>query len=60
MSKSLSQRNAAVHLGISAATLSSYVKRGIAPPHVNFHGVRRFAISDLDAWLAARTTGGAA
>lgn len=55
----LSQRRAAKYLGIAASTLSSYVERGIAPPHVNFHGVRRFTVPHLDAWLAARTTGGA-
>lgn len=55
----LSQHRAAKHLGIAASTLSSYVKRGIAPRHVNLHGVRYFAVSDLDAWLNARTAGDA-
>jgi hypothetical protein len=57
MSKPLSTRGAAIYLGISPPTLSSYVKRGIAPRYVNFHGVRRFTVCDLDAWLAARSGG---
>lgn len=55
----LSQHRAAKRLGISASTLSSYVKRGIAPPHVNLLGVRYFDLDALDTWLAARTVEGA-
>jgi DNA-binding transcriptional MerR regulator len=51
----LSQYRAAKRLGVSASTLSSYVKRGIAPPHINLLGVRYFDVDGLDAWLAART-----
>lgn len=51
----LSQHRAAKRLGISASTLSSYVKRGIAPSHVTLLGVRYFDVDSLDAWLAART-----
>jgi predicted transcriptional regulator len=59
MSKqSLSQRKAAEYLGISPSTLSAYVRANRAPRHVNLHGVRRFAISDLDEYLAARTVEG--
>jgi predicted transcriptional regulator len=60
MSKnSMSQRKAAAYLGISPSTLSAYAKSGRAPRHVNLHGVRRFAIADLDEYLAARTVEGA-
>ncbi|WP_319796617.1 helix-turn-helix transcriptional regulator [Nitrobacter sp.] len=58
MATKLSQHRAAKHLGIAASTLSSYVKRGIAPRHVDFYGVRYFEITDLDAWLNARRGGG--
>lgn len=51
----LSQHRAAERIGISASTLSSYVKRGIAPPHVTLLGVRYFDIDSVDAWIAART-----
>jgi hypothetical protein len=51
----LSQKRAAARIGCAQSTLSSYVKRGIAPRHVNLVGVRYFEISDLDAWLASRT-----
>jgi hypothetical protein len=53
----LSQRRAAMHLGIAASTLSDYVRRGIAPPHINLLGVRYFDIVSLDAWLNARRGG---
>lgn len=56
--KQLSQHRAAKHLGIAASTLSSYVKRGIAPPYINLHGVRYFDVAGLDAWLNARRGGG--
>lgn len=60
MSKqSLSQRKAAAYLGISPSTLSAYVRANRAPPYIDFHGVRRFAIADLDEYLAARTVEGA-
>ncbi len=60
MSKqSLSQRKAAAYLGITPATLGSYVRRGIAPPYIELPGVRRFDVSNLNAWLAARTVEGA-
>lgn len=55
----LSQHRAAKHLGIASSTLSSYVRRGIAPKHVNLIGVRYFEVSDLDAWRSARTVEGA-
>jgi hypothetical protein len=51
----LSQHRAAKHLGIASSTLSSYVRRGIAPRHVNLVGVRYFEVSDLDAWRNSRT-----
>jgi hypothetical protein len=51
----LSQRRAAERIGCSASTLSSYVKRGIAPPHVTLLGVRYFDVDSLNSWLAART-----
>lgn len=51
----ISQRRAAERIGISPSTLSAYVRRGIAPPHVTLLGVRYFDIESLDAWLAART-----
>lgn len=54
----LSQHRAAQHLGIAASTLSSYVKRGIAPPHVTMLGVRYFDVAGLDAWLNSRRGGG--
>lgn len=57
--KFFSQRKAAAHLGIAPSTLGTYVRKGIAPPHLNFHGTRKFAVSDLDAWLAAHKVGGA-
>lgn len=53
----LSQHRAAKHLGIAASTLSSYVKRGIAPPHVTLLGIRYFDVSDLEIWLNARRGG---
>jgi hypothetical protein len=53
----LSQHRAAKHLGIAASTLSSYVKRGIAPPHVTMLGVCYFEVAGLDAWLNARRGG---
>ena len=40
----LSQHRAAKRLGIAASTLSSYVRRGIAPPHINLLGVRYFDV----------------
>lgn len=51
----ISQRRAAERIGISASTLSSYVRRGIAPPHVTLLGVRYFDVDDIEVWLAART-----
>jgi hypothetical protein len=60
MSKdSMRQRKAAEYLGITPATLGSYVRAGIAPPYIELPGMRRFDVSDLDAWLAARTVEGA-
>jgi DNA-binding transcriptional MerR regulator len=53
----LSQHRAAKHLGVAASTLSSYVKRGIAPPHVTLLGVRYFNVDGLDTWLNARRGG---
>jgi DNA-binding transcriptional MerR regulator len=53
----LSQKKAAAHLGIAASTLSSYCRRGIAPPHVSMHGIRYFDVVALDAWLDARRGG---
>jgi hypothetical protein len=58
MTTRLSQYRAAKHLGIAASTLSSYVRRGIAPPYVDFYGVRYFDVESLDAWLNARRGGG--
>ncbi|WP_438275125.1 helix-turn-helix transcriptional regulator [Nitrobacter sp.] len=59
MSKqSLSQRKAAAYLGVSPSTLGAYVRAGRAPAHVNLHGIRRFEVADLDAWLNARRGGG--
>jgi hypothetical protein len=55
----ISQRRAAERIGISASTISSYVRRGIAPAHVNLLGVRYFDVDGLDAWLAARPVEGA-
>jgi DNA-binding transcriptional MerR regulator len=55
----LSQYRAAKRLGISASTLSSYVRRGIAPRCISLHGIRYFDVDDLDTWLAARTVEGA-
>ena len=51
----ISQRRAAERIGISPSTLSAYVRRGIAPRHINLHGVRYFDVDALEAWLAART-----
>lgn len=59
MSKSLSRRAAAEYLGVSPGTLANYEKRGIAPCHLRFHGVHRYAVADLDAWRDARTVEGA-
>lgn len=53
----ISQKRAAKHLGIAASTLSGYVKRGIAPPHVTMLGVRYFNTESLDIWLNARRGG---
>lgn len=59
MSKYLSQRKAALHLGFSPSTFAGYVRAGRGPRHIRVgSGVCRFAIADLDSWLAARTTGG--
>lgn len=59
MSEHLSQRKAAAYLGISPSTLSAYAKAGQAPRHVDLpSGNRRFAVCDLNAWLAARTVEG--
>ncbi|WP_374708830.1 helix-turn-helix transcriptional regulator [Nitrobacter vulgaris] len=60
MSKnSLSQRKAAAYLGISPSTLRAYVRAGVSPPYIELPGVRRFALSDLQIWLASRTVEGA-
>jgi hypothetical protein len=60
MSKSLSQRKAAVYLGIAPSTLSAYCRAGHAPRHVALPGgARRFDVCDLDTWRAARTVEGA-
>jgi hypothetical protein len=53
----LSQHRAAKHLGIAASTLSSCVRKGIAPPHTTLLGVRYFDVAGLDAWLNARRGG---
>lgn len=55
MSKPLSRRSAAQYIGVAPTTLTNYERRGIGPRHVRFHGVCRYEISDLDAYLAART-----
>jgi DNA-binding transcriptional MerR regulator len=49
MSEHLSQRKAAEYLGVSPSTLSAYCRRGIAPPHINLPGVRRFDVSALES-----------
>ena len=51
----LSQHRAAERIGCADSTLRSYVKRGIAPPHITLLGVRYFDVDALDAWIAART-----
>jgi hypothetical protein len=56
MSKTLlSQRKAAAHLNIPVSTFSAIVKAGRGPRHFRVGNVCRFAISDLNQYLAAHT-----
>lgn len=60
MSKdSMSQRKAAAYLGISPATLRSYVRANLGPRHVALRGIKLFETVDLDEWRSARTVEGA-
>lgn len=56
----LTTAGAARRMGIDRTTLKRMIARGTAPPHVRIdEHIVRLRASDIDAWLEARTRGGA-
>lgn len=46
---------AAPMIGVNAATLKTWRRRGIGPPYVRFGNRVRYRVRDVEAWLAAHT-----
>ncbi len=46
---------AAPMIGVNAATLKAWRRRGLGPPYVRFGNRVRYRVSDVEAWLAAHT-----
>ena len=50
----LSLQECAAYCGVAEQTMSSYVRRGIAPPSILLsRNARRFRLVDVDAWMQA-------
>lgn len=46
---------AAPMIGVNAATLKAWRRKGIGPSYVRFGNRVRYRVSDIEAWLAAHT-----
>jgi predicted DNA-binding transcriptional regulator AlpA len=57
MDGTISNEALADRLGVTVKTLWRWRKRGDGPPHIRFvsGGDIRYALADVDAWLARRT-----
>jgi hypothetical protein len=47
--------DAAPMIGVNAATLKAWRRRGIGPPYVRFGNRVRYRVCDVEAWLSAHT-----
>jgi predicted site-specific integrase-resolvase len=52
---SIESTDAAPMIGVNAATLKSWRRKGIGPPYVRFGNRVRYRLCDIEAWLDAHT-----
>lgn len=52
---SIESIDAAPMIGVNAATLKAWRRKGIGPPYVRFGNRVRYRVCDIEAWLAAHT-----
>ncbi len=49
----ISEREAAVRLGISLSTIRRWRRRKTGPPHIRIGGILRYRIADVDNFVTA-------